>query len=133
MFSVHRTHYISRICRQSRYRTWCPSRQRTQCTVLRTSSRRGKPRTRRRSRVREIRKKEKRDIFRVNSSSLLSKKWRSGSAGEKQLSAVLQLERPSVINSIDIGNDGSAFVEVRQLLFSDLEISTCFIFTHLDR
>ena len=41
-----------------------------------------------------------------------SKKWRSGNPGERQVSAVLQLERASVISSIDIGNDGSAFVEV---------------------
>ncbi|XP_014788399.1 DNA repair protein XRCC1 isoform X2 [Octopus bimaculoides] len=39
-------------------------------------------------------------------------KWKSASAGEKSLSAILQFEKASKIHSIDIGNDGSAFVEV---------------------
>ncbi|GAB1601859.1 DNA repair protein XRCC1-like isoform X1 [Argonauta hians] len=39
-------------------------------------------------------------------------KWRSASAGEKSLSVILQLEKASRIHSIDIGNEGSAFIEV---------------------
>ncbi|XP_029647622.1 DNA repair protein XRCC1 isoform X1 [Octopus sinensis] len=39
-------------------------------------------------------------------------KWKSASAGEKSLSAILQFEKASKIHSIDIGNDGSAFIEV---------------------
>lgn len=40
------------------------------------------------------------------------RKWRSARAGEKSISVVLQLEKEEQIHSLDIGNDGSAFVEV---------------------
>ncbi|XP_057567579.1 DNA repair protein XRCC1 isoform X2 [Hippopotamus amphibius kiboko] len=40
------------------------------------------------------------------------RKWRAGKAGEKTISVVLQLEKEEQIHSVDIGNDGSAFVEV---------------------
>ncbi|XP_074075531.1 DNA repair protein XRCC1 isoform X2 [Macrotis lagotis] len=40
------------------------------------------------------------------------RKWRSAKAGEKQISVILQLEKEEQIHSIDIGNEGSAFVEV---------------------
>jgi len=39
-------------------------------------------------------------------------KWKCASAGEKNPSVVLQLSKSSKINSIDIGNEGSAFVEI---------------------
>ncbi|BFZ00118.1 hypothetical protein BsWGS_03157 [Bradybaena similaris] len=39
-------------------------------------------------------------------------KWKSASPGEKSISCVLQLSKSSQIHSIDIGNEGSAFVEV---------------------
>ncbi|XP_066875562.1 DNA repair protein XRCC1 isoform X4 [Kogia breviceps] len=40
------------------------------------------------------------------------RKWRAARAGEKTISVVLQLEKEEQIHSVDIGNDGSAFVEV---------------------
>ncbi|KAM4825093.1 DNA repair protein XRCC1 [Thomomys bottae] len=40
------------------------------------------------------------------------RKWRAAKAGEKTISVVLQLEKEEQIHSLDIGNDGSAFVEV---------------------
>ncbi|XP_007941308.1 DNA repair protein XRCC1 [Orycteropus afer afer] len=40
------------------------------------------------------------------------RKWRAAKAGEKTISVVLQLEKEEHIHSVDIGNDGSAFVEV---------------------
>ncbi|XP_055002332.1 DNA repair protein XRCC1 isoform X1 [Sorex araneus] len=40
------------------------------------------------------------------------RKWRAARAGEKTISVVLQLEKEEQIHSLDIGNDGSAFVEV---------------------
>lgn len=40
------------------------------------------------------------------------RKWRAAKAGEKTISVVLQLEKEEQIHSVDIGNDGSAFVEV---------------------
>ncbi|XP_056652962.1 DNA repair protein XRCC1 isoform X2 [Monodelphis domestica] len=40
------------------------------------------------------------------------RKWRSAKAGEKQISVILQLEKEEQIHSIDVGNEGSAFVEV---------------------
>ncbi|XP_027714029.1 DNA repair protein XRCC1 isoform X2 [Vombatus ursinus] len=40
------------------------------------------------------------------------RKWRSAKAGEKQISVILQLEKEEQIHGIDIGNEGSAFVEV---------------------
>ncbi|CAE1330701.1 XRCC1 [Acanthosepion pharaonis] len=39
-------------------------------------------------------------------------KWKCGKVGEKQSSVVLQFEKASIIHSIDIGNDSSAFVEI---------------------
>eukprot|EP00095_Tigriopus_kingsejongensis_P001221 snap_masked-scaffold1412_size42778-processed-gene-0.4 protein:Tk01221 transcript:snap_masked-scaffold1412_size42778-processed-gene-0.4-mRNA-1 annotation:"dna repair protein xrcc1" len=41
------------------------------------------------------------------------KKWRSQEPGEKRVWVILQLEKASHIDHIDIGNDGSAFVEVQ--------------------
>ena len=43
---------------------------------------------------------------------LSNKKWRSNEVGESQVSVVFQLSKSSVIKSIDIGNNGSAFIEV---------------------
>ncbi|XP_075045657.1 DNA repair protein XRCC1 [Mixophyes fleayi] len=40
------------------------------------------------------------------------RKWKSKQAGEKQVSVILQFEKEEQIHSIDIGNEGSAFVEV---------------------
>lgn len=40
------------------------------------------------------------------------RKWKCATAGEKQASVILQLEKASVISSIDIGNESSAFIEV---------------------
>ncbi|XP_049795670.1 DNA repair protein XRCC1-like [Schistocerca nitens] len=40
------------------------------------------------------------------------KKWKCKNAGEDQISVVLQLEKSSLISSVDIGNEHSAFVEV---------------------
>ncbi|XP_006871424.1 PREDICTED: DNA repair protein XRCC1 [Chrysochloris asiatica] len=40
------------------------------------------------------------------------RKWRAAKAGEKTISVVLQLEKEEQIHSVDLGNDGSAFVEV---------------------
>ncbi|XP_072166365.1 DNA repair protein XRCC1-like [Diadema setosum] len=40
------------------------------------------------------------------------KKWTCGSEGEKQASAILQLEKSTRIHSIDVGNEASAFVEI---------------------
>ncbi|XP_051901457.1 DNA repair protein XRCC1 [Pristis pectinata] len=40
------------------------------------------------------------------------RKWRCGDCGEKQNSVILQFEKAELIHSIDIGNEGSAFVEV---------------------
>ncbi|KAF6079967.1 X-ray repair cross complementing 1 [Phyllostomus discolor] len=40
------------------------------------------------------------------------RKWRAAKAGERTISVVLQLEKEEQIHSVDIGNDGSAFVEV---------------------
>lgn len=40
------------------------------------------------------------------------RKWRCETAGEKQASVILELERATQIHSIDIGNNGSALVEV---------------------
>ncbi|KAM3656036.1 DNA repair protein XRCC1-like [Ammospiza maritima maritima] len=39
-------------------------------------------------------------------------KWRGATAGEKQLSVVLELGDTRPIHSLHIGNDGAAFVEV---------------------
>lgn len=41
------------------------------------------------------------------------KKWRSKEEGEKQVSAILQLEKATTIDHIDLGNNGSAFIEVQ--------------------
>lgn len=40
------------------------------------------------------------------------RKWRTATAGEGQASLVLQLEKAEQIHSIDIGNEGSTFIEV---------------------
>ncbi|XP_077869051.1 DNA repair protein XRCC1-like [Saccoglossus kowalevskii] len=40
------------------------------------------------------------------------RKWKCKSAGEKNVSVILQFEKSTQIHSIDIGNDGSAFAEV---------------------
>ncbi|XP_069057429.1 DNA repair protein XRCC1 isoform X2 [Pleurodeles waltl] len=40
------------------------------------------------------------------------RKWKASKAGEKQVSVILQLEKAEQIHSLDIGNEGSAFVEV---------------------
>ncbi|XP_034773343.2 DNA repair protein XRCC1-like isoform X2 [Acipenser ruthenus] len=40
------------------------------------------------------------------------RKWKSARPGEKQISVILQFEKSEQIHSIDIGNEGSAFVEV---------------------
>ncbi|XP_036087584.1 DNA repair protein XRCC1 isoform X2 [Rousettus aegyptiacus] len=40
------------------------------------------------------------------------RKWRAAKAGEKTISVVLQLEKEEQIHKVEIGNDGSAFVEV---------------------
>lgn len=40
------------------------------------------------------------------------RKWKAKQVGEKQISVILQLEKEEQIHSIDIGNEGSAFVEV---------------------
>jgi DNA-repair protein XRCC1 len=41
-----------------------------------------------------------------------TRKWNSAEPGEKTLSVILQLEKATIIDGMDIGNDGSAFVEV---------------------
>ena len=41
-----------------------------------------------------------------------SGKWKSSSAGEKQLSVILQFKDAAKISSVHIGNEGTAFVEV---------------------
>lgn len=41
-----------------------------------------------------------------------AKKWKCKSQGEKQAFVILQLEKASLISSIDIGNEHSAYVEV---------------------
>lgn len=40
------------------------------------------------------------------------KKWKSKLAGEPSIQVILELEKPSTIIAIDIGNEHSAFVEV---------------------
>ncbi|XP_071959331.1 DNA repair protein XRCC1-like isoform X2 [Antedon mediterranea] len=40
------------------------------------------------------------------------RKWKCATAGEKQATVILQFEKSSTIHSIDIGNEGSAFIEV---------------------
>uniref|UniRef100_A0A8C2FCV6 DNA repair protein XRCC1 n=1 Tax=Cyprinus carpio TaxID=7962 RepID=A0A8C2FCV6_CYPCA len=40
------------------------------------------------------------------------RKWKAARPGEKQVSVILQLEKEEQIHSIDIGNEGSAFIEV---------------------
>lgn len=41
-----------------------------------------------------------------------TKKWKCQTPGEKQASVVLQLEKPSIISNLDIGNENSAYIEV---------------------
>ncbi|KAM6910777.1 DNA repair protein XRCC1 [Xenentodon cancila] len=40
------------------------------------------------------------------------RKWRAARPGEKQTSVILQFEKEEQVHSIDIGNEGSAFIEV---------------------
>ncbi|XP_072281993.1 DNA repair protein XRCC1 [Pyxicephalus adspersus] len=40
------------------------------------------------------------------------RKWKAKHIGEKQISVILQFEKEEQIHSVDIGNEGSAFVEV---------------------
>ncbi|XP_066909409.1 DNA repair protein XRCC1 [Halyomorpha halys] len=40
------------------------------------------------------------------------KKWKCKLPGEKQISVVIQMDSPVAINAIDIGNYGSAFIEI---------------------
>lgn len=40
------------------------------------------------------------------------RKWKAAKPGEKQTSVILQFEKEDQIHSIDIGNEGSAFIEV---------------------
>jgi DNA-repair protein XRCC1 len=44
---------------------------------------------------------------------LANKKWRCQNAGESQATVVIQLSKTAQISSIDIGNNGSAFIEVQ--------------------
>lgn len=39
-------------------------------------------------------------------------KWKSATAGEKQVTVCFQLNKPSMITGIDIGNEHSAYIEV---------------------
>ena len=39
-------------------------------------------------------------------------RWLSAQGSEERITCALQLEQPSAISSIDLGNDGSAFVEL---------------------
>uniref|UniRef100_A0A8C1X5V6 X-ray repair complementing defective repair in Chinese hamster cells 1 n=1 Tax=Cyprinus carpio TaxID=7962 RepID=A0A8C1X5V6_CYPCA len=45
-------------------------------------------------------------------SSDTNRKWKAARPGEKHVSVILQLEKEEQIHSIDIGNEGSAFIEV---------------------
>nr|XP_033497277.1 DNA repair protein XRCC1 [Epinephelus lanceolatus] len=45
-------------------------------------------------------------------SSETYRKWKAARAGEKQTSVILQFEKEEQVHSIDIGNEGSAFIEV---------------------
>ncbi|XP_058232715.1 DNA repair protein XRCC1 isoform X2 [Hemibagrus wyckioides] len=45
-------------------------------------------------------------------SSETYRKWKSARPGEKQVSVILQFEKEEQVHSIDIGNEGSAFIEV---------------------
>ncbi|KAA8591818.1 hypothetical protein FQN60_017192 [Etheostoma spectabile] len=40
------------------------------------------------------------------------RKWKAARPGEKQTSVILQFEKEEQVHSIDIGNEGSAFIEV---------------------
>lgn len=40
------------------------------------------------------------------------RKWKSAKPGEKQTSVILQFDKEEQVHSIDIGNEGSAFIEV---------------------
>uniref|UniRef100_A0AAX7V2R9 DNA repair protein XRCC1 n=1 Tax=Astatotilapia calliptera TaxID=8154 RepID=A0AAX7V2R9_ASTCA len=40
------------------------------------------------------------------------RKWKAARPGEKQISVILQFEKEEQVHSIDIGNEGSAFIEV---------------------
>jgi hypothetical protein len=43
---------------------------------------------------------------------LTNKKWRTEKDGDSSATVIIQLERETKISKIDIGNNGSAFVEV---------------------
>ncbi|XP_046733414.1 DNA repair protein XRCC1 isoform X2 [Silurus meridionalis] len=45
-------------------------------------------------------------------SSETYRKWKCARPGEKQISIILQFEKEEQVHSIDIGNEGSAFIEV---------------------
>ncbi|XP_017346629.1 DNA repair protein XRCC1 isoform X1 [Ictalurus punctatus] len=45
-------------------------------------------------------------------SSETYRKWKSARPGEKQVSVIMQFEKEEQVHSIDIGNEGSAFIEV---------------------
>ncbi|XP_042629294.1 DNA repair protein XRCC1-like [Cyprinus carpio] len=45
-------------------------------------------------------------------SSDTNRKWKAARPAEKHVSVILQLEKEEQIHSIDIGNEGSAFIEV---------------------
>ncbi|KAK3515767.1 hypothetical protein QTP70_030465 [Hemibagrus guttatus] len=45
-------------------------------------------------------------------SSETYRKWKSARPGEKQVSVILQFEKEEQVHSIDIGNEGSAFIEI---------------------
>ncbi|KAJ8332990.1 hypothetical protein SKAU_G00418860 [Synaphobranchus kaupii] len=40
------------------------------------------------------------------------RKWKAARSGEKQTSVIIQFEKEEQVHSIDIGNEGSAFIEV---------------------
>ncbi|CAF0756084.1 unnamed protein product [Adineta steineri] len=43
---------------------------------------------------------------------LKSKKWLSSTGTDDRIICIIELEKPSLINSLDIGNNGSAFIEL---------------------
>lgn len=50
-----------------------------------------------------------------------TKKWRGAKGGEPNMTVTFQLEKPSKITQIDIGNEGSALIEV-QVSFGEVVI-----------
>lgn len=58
-----------------------------------------------------------------------SGKWRCGTAGEKKVSVIIQLQNPSKISGIHVGNEASAFVEVlvgKESTSTDGDWKVCF-------